>query len=145
MHTINIRHTNTRAVHGSVWVGFVPNPESGGEKRHPPPTRRSNRVERFKTSTGGGRVDRIWDGKKTVEKTQIRRKSHRIQWDFAKSSENLTGFDEISSDPVKISSDLREIVPESGKISSESGFFCRILENLAGIWKSFGPFGFFGF
>ena len=69
MHTINIRHTNTRAVHGSVWVGFVPNPELGGEKRHPPPTRRSNQVERFKTSTGGGRVGRIWDGKKTVEKT----------------------------------------------------------------------------
>ena len=76
------------------------------------------------------------------EKTQIRRinadsddsfpDSGQISLRFGK---NLTEFDEISPDPVKISLDLREI-------SSKSGFLRRILENyrwileiLAGIWK----------
>ena len=86
------------------------------------------------------------------EKTQIRRINANFDDSFPDSGEisfrsgkNLTGFDEISPDPVKISLDLREILPESG-------FLCRILENyrrileiLAGIRKSFGRFGFFGF
>ena len=38
-----------RAVHGSIWVGFVPNLEptcakSGGKKMHPPPTTRVIRL-----------------------------------------------------------------------------------------------------
>ena len=54
------------------WVYAQPEtnpPELGGEKRHPLPTRQSNRVGRFRTSMGGKRVGRIWDGEKTVEKT----------------------------------------------------------------------------
>ena len=83
------------------------------------------------------------------EKTQIRRINADSDDSFPDSGEislrsgkNLIGFDEISPDPVKISLDLREI-------SSESGFLRRILENyrrileiFAGIWKSFGRFGF---
>ena len=53
----------------------------------------------------------------------------RKRWKKHSSDKNLTGFDEISLDPVKISLDLREIAWESGKISSESGFFRWILEN----------------
>ena len=41
----------------------------GWEKRHPPSTRRSNRVGQFRTSTSGGRVGRIQDGEKTMKKT----------------------------------------------------------------------------
>ena len=85
-----------------------------------------------------------------VKKTQIRRRnpdsgnrfldsddiSLRSGGDFARFGENLTRFDEISLDPVKISSDLMEILPESG-------FLRWILEILAEIYKSFGRFGFF--
>ena len=77
-----------------------------------------------------------------MKKTQIRRRNPDSGDNFPdsgdislRSGENLTGFDEISQDPVKISLDLREMSPESG-------FFRRILENshrkleiLAGIWK----------
>ena len=77
-----------------------------------------------------------------MKKTHIQQKSHRILWDFARSSENLTGFNEILLEPVKISSDLREISLESRKLSLESGFLYPILKNLhrnleilAKIWK----------
>ena len=73
------------------------------------------------------------------EKTLIRRINTDSSDSFPDSGEislrsgkNLTKFDEISPDPVKISLDLREISPESR-------FLRRILENyrriLAGIWK----------
>ena len=89
----------------------------GGEKRNPQPTRWSNRVGWFKTSTGGRQVDWIRDDEKTVEKTQIRRKSHRIRWDFARSSQNLMN--------------VREIAPESRKISPGFRFFHQFLENFS--------------
>lgn len=77
-----------------------------------------------------------------MKKTQIRRRNPDSGDIFLRSGdislrsgENLTGFDEISQDPVKISLDLREKSPKSG-------FFPRILENsrrileiLAGFWK----------
>ena len=74
------------------------------------------------------------------EKTQIR----RINADFGdsfldsgkislRSSKNLTGFDEISPDLVKISLDLREILPESGFLRQILENYRRILEILAGI------------
>ena len=53
----------------------------------------------------------------------------RKRWKKHKSDENLTEFDEILPDPVKISSNLREIAPESGKISPGFGFFHQFLEN----------------
>ena len=50
-----------KAIHGSIRVGFMPNPEPTrqnqvGKKMHLPPTCRSNRVRRFRPPTGGGRV-----------------------------------------------------------------------------------------
>ena len=77
-----------------------------------------------------------------MKKTQTRRRNPYFGDSFLdsgdislRSGENLTGFDEILQDPVKISLDLREMSPESG-------FLRRILENsyrkleiLAGIWK----------
>ena len=45
-----------------------------------------------------------------------------------RSGDNLTGFDEISQDPVKISLDLREMSPESG-------FFAGFWKIIAGFWK----------
>ena len=90
-------------------------PKLGGEKRNPQPTHRSNRVGWFRTSTGGRRVGWIRDGEK--------------RWKKHKSNENLTGFDEILPDPVKISSNLREIAPEFGKISPGFWFFHQFLEN----------------
>ena len=68
----------------------------------------------------------------------------RKWWKKHRSGENLTRFYEISLDSVKISSDLREIVSESGKISPESGFFRWILENFGqnlGFLRDFGNFG----
>ena len=69
------------------------------------------------------------------EKTQIRRinadsgNSFPDSGDISlRSGENLTGFDEISQDPVKISLDLREISPESG-------FFTRFWKIITGFWK----------
>ena len=62
-----------RAVHGSVRVGFVPNPEPTHRnwmrkkciRRRPA---RSNRVGRFRPSTGGGRVGRSHRSEKTARK-----------------------------------------------------------------------------
>ena len=72
-----------------------------------------------------------------MKKTQIRQRN-------PDSSDISLRSIEISPDPVKISPDLREISPESG-------FLRWILENyhwnmeiLAGFWKYFGRFGFFG-
>ena len=74
-------------------------------------------------------------------KNTDQRKSHRILYDFARSDENITGFDEILPDLAKISLDLREI-------TLESEFFRRILENfgrnleiLTGILKFWPEFG----
>ena len=112
---------------------------------HPPSTRRSNRVGRFKPSTGGGRVGRSHRFEKTArkrEKTQIRRINADSGDSFPNSGEislrsrkNLTGFDEISLDPVKISLDLREISPESEFFRQILENYHRILEILAGICK----------
>ena len=64
-----------------------------------------------------------------MKKTQIRQRNPNSNDSFLdsgdislRSDENLTRFDEIFPDPIKISLDLREI-------SSESGFLRRILEN----------------
>ena len=84
-----------------------------------------------------------------MKKTQIRRRNPYFSDSFLdsgdislRSGENLTGFDEISQDPVKISLDLREMSPESGflrRILENSCWIlensCRDLEILAGIWK----------
>ena len=78
-----------------------------------------------------------------VRKTQIRWKSHWNLWDFAKSGFNLTRFNEISLNSVKISLDLREIVPESGFFIAEIWVFIAGIWNfLVGIWVSAGWFGF---
>ena len=85
----------------------------------------------------GRSASKIWEnGKKKarklrekVRKTQIWRKSHQNLWDFVRSGFNLTGFDEISLDSVKISLDLHEIVPESGFFIAEIWVF------IAGIWN----------
>ena len=83
-----------------------------------------------------------------MKKTQIWRRNPDSGDNFPdsgdislRSGENLTGFDEISQDPVKISLDLREMSPESG-------FLRRILENshrkleiLTGIWKFWSESG----
>ena len=76
------------------------------------------------------------------EKTQIRRINADFDDSFPDSGEisfrsgkNLTGFDEISPDPVKISLDLREISPKSGFLRRILKNYRRILEILAGIWK----------
>ena len=138
----------TRAAHGSVRVGFVPNPE---------PTRR-NRVRKKCTrrrpagvigsdssnhqQVAGGLVGVIdlRRQRENNEKTQIRRINADSGDSFPDSSEislrsdkNLTGFDEISPDSVKISLDLREISPESGFIRWNLENYRRILEILAGI------------
>ena len=77
-----------------------------------------------------------------MKKTQIRRRNPDSGDISLRSGENLTGFDEISQDPVKISLDLREKSPKSGFFPRILENFCRILENshrkleiLAGIWK----------
>ena len=84
-----------------------------------------------------------------MKKTQIRRRNPNSGDNFPdsgdislRSGENLTGFDEISQDPVKISLDLREMSPESGFLRRILENSCLILENshrkleiLAGIWK----------
>ena len=54
----------------------------------------------------------------------------QIRRDFARSGENLTGFDEIQPDLVKISPDLREISPKSGFLRRILKIYCRILEIL---------------
>ena len=84
-----------------------------------------------------------------MKKTQIRRRNSDSGDNFPdsgdislRSGDNLTGFDEISQDPVKISLDLREMSPESGFLRRILENSCRILDNshrkleiLAGIWK----------
>ena len=105
-----------------------------GWRKKAPTARWSNWVGQFKTSTSGGQVGRILDGEK--------------RWIKHRSGENLTEFYEISPDPIKISSDLREVTSESGKISPESGFyrrhleiFCRNLGFIVGFWKFWLEFG----
>ena len=87
-----------------------------------------------------------------MKKTQIRRRNPNSDNSFPdsgdisfRSGENLTRFDEILLDPVKISQDLREISPESRFLRRILGNYRWNLEILAGIWKSFGRFRFFGF
>ena len=119
--TISLR---TRAIHGSVRVGFVPNLE---------PAHR-NRVEKKGTRCrpakviGSGGSEHQWVASGSVGFETVRK-----WWKKHRSDKNLTGFDEISPNPVKISPDLRETEPESRKISSESRFFHRNLEILAEI------------
>ena len=77
---------------------------------------------------------------------QMRRKSHQIRSNFARSDQNLTGLDEISPYPVKISPDLREISPEFGFFGRNLGFFHLILEFFSPEYGFFsGRFRFFGF
>ena len=95
------------------------------------PTRR-NWVEKKETrsrpvgviGSGGSKHQRVAGGSIGFGTTRKRWKKH-------KSDENLTGFDEILPDPVKISSNLREIAPESRKISPGFGFFHQFLENFS--------------
>ena len=123
-HWINNDIAIYRVVHRSIWVEFVPNPE---------PTR-WNRVEEKGTCyrpaevIGSGGSEHQWVASKSVGFETVRK-----WWKKHRSGENLTGFDEISPNPVKISTDLREIEPESRKISLESRFFHRNLEILAKI------------
>jgi len=84
-----------------------------------------------------------------MKKTQIWRRNPYFDDSFLdsgdislRSGENLTGFDEISQDSVKISLDLREMSPKSRFLHRILENSCRILENshrklkiLAGIWK----------
>ena len=88
--------------------------------------------------SGGSKHQRVAGGSIGFGTTRKRWKKH-------KSDENLTGFDEILPDPVKISSNLREIALESGKFWAESRVFSRFWKILAKIWKSFSQFGFFEF
>ena len=100
--------------------------ESGFEKTHPPPTARVNRsgISEFNEWQTGRSTSEIWEnderttrkGEKNPDLAKISSKSTR----FARSGGNLTRFNEISLDSVKISSNLREI-------ALESGFFCRDL------------------
>ena len=123
-HWINNDIVIYRAIHGSIWVEFAPNPEST----------RWNRVEKKGTRRrpaeviGSGGSEHQW-----VASGSVGFETARKWWKKHRSDENLTGFDEISPNPVKISPDLRETEPESRKISSESRFFHRNLEILAEI------------
>ena len=136
-----------RVVHRSVWVRFMPNPE---------PTC-WNRVEkkvichRPAGVIGLGNSEHQWVAGGSVEFETARK-----WWIKHRSGENLTGFYEISPNLVKISYDFmrfRQIRRKSHKIRwdlarsgqnltgskgnsagnwkniTESGFFCRILEN----------------
>ena len=83
---------------------------------------------------------------------QIQQKSYRIQWDFARSGQNLTGSKGNRAEIWKNITRIWVLSPDSGKFWPKSfgrfrffGFFRRILEILVGIWKSFDQFGFFGF
>ena len=98
--------------------------------------RRSKQVGQIRLQRVLGWVGRRQRSEKTarklrekVRKTQIQRKSHRNLWDFIRSDFNLTKFDEISIDSVKISLDLHEIVPEFGFFITEIWVF------IAGIWN----------
>ena len=80
------------------------------------------------------------------EKNQIWQKSHWILWDFARSGENLTKFDDILLDLVKILSELREISPEYGFFSQDLENYLRnlgfLLESeFLSIGSSFSSFG----
>lgn len=68
--------------------------------------------------------------RKNGKKTQIMRRNPDSGDSFPdsgdislRSGENLTRFDEISQDPVKILLDLREMSPDSGKFLPNSGKF----------------------
>lgn len=139
-------------------------------KISPVADRRSRWVGRIRPSTSGGRVGRHHRSKitsrkrwgnfeKKVRKTHIRGKSHRNLWDFTRSSENLTEFNEILPYPIKISPDLHEISPESGFFSQdlkilpkfgffflpESGKFSLEFGIFDRIWVFVSRFRFFGF
>ena len=93
------------------------------------------------------------------KKTQIRQRNPDSGNSFPNSSDISLRSSEISLDLAKISPDLmryRQIRSKShwikGKYHRNLGFFRQILENycrnleiLAGVWKYFGQFGFFGF
>lgn len=120
---------SSRVVNGSVQVGFVPILK---------PTRR-NRVG--KKGIHRQPVGVIWLGSSDHQRVvggSIGFKTARKWWKKHRSNENLTGFIEISPNPVKISLDLREQC-------RNLGFFVGFWKILAGIWKSFSQFGFFGF
>ena len=127
-----------RAVHRSVQVKFVPNPKPTWQNRVlgkltcRRPSEQTGRADHTSMGAWTGRsTSKIWENDKKkarklrekVRKTQIRRKSHQNLWDFVRSGFNLTGFDEISLDSVKISLDLREIAPKSGFFIAEIWVF----------------------
>ena len=155
-----------KAVHGLVWVGFVSNPELTHQnrvrkkctRRRPAGVIGSDGSNHQQVSGGSVGVINLRRQRENGEKTQIRRinadsgdsfpdsdeislrskKSHWIWWDFSRSCQNLTGS-KGNIAGIWVSS------PDSGKLSPDSGNFGRDLEIFAGIWKSFGLFGFFGF
>ena len=100
----------------------------------------------------GRSASKIWENDKKkgrklrerVRKTQIRQKSHQNLWDFVRSGFNLTGFNEISLDSVKISLDLHEIAPKSGFLSPESRIFSPESRFLSDYGFFAGQFGFLG-
>ena len=118
-------------------------------KNSPAANCRSKRVGRIRLQRVCERVGRSQRSEKTAKK---RRGNCEKRSEKPRSGGNLTEFDEISLDSLKISSDLREIEPESGFfgrdlgflspkfgfLSSESGFF-------AGLWVFADRFRFFGF
>ena len=82
-----------------------------------------------------------------VRKTQIWRKSHWNLWDFARFGLNLTRFDEISLDSIKISLDLYEIAPESRFFIAEIWVFIAEIWVFARLWvfhRLVRVFGFLG-
>ena len=82
---------------------------------------RAGRSDSGRRENGGNNIDLMKISPDSMRFRQMRRRSHQIRSNFARSDQNLTGLDEISPYPVKISLDLREIALESGKISLESG------------------------
>ena len=111
-----------RAVHGSVRVGFVPNPEPTHRnwmrkkciRRRPARVIGSDGSDHQQVVGGSVGVIDLRRQREKDEKTQIRRinaDSGDSFPDFGeislRSGKNLTGFDDISPDPVKISLDLR--------------------------------------
>ena len=121
----------------------------GWQKIAPVANCQSNRVGQIKPSMGGGRVGWSHRFEKTARKRWEKLKSNEnligFLWDFARSDENLTRFDEISLDPNKISSDLSGNFCWNLGFLLEYGKFGRNLEIIVEICISFDRFRFFRF
>ena len=124
----------SKAVHKSVRVGFVPNPEQTCRNRVE--KKGTRRQPAWVIESGSSEHQRVAGesvGFKMVRKRWKKHRSVENLTEFYQISPNLAkispGFDEISLDPVKISPNLREIASKFGKISPEFRFFHRILEN----------------